>query len=375
MKISASSIDLASQHTASSSHSVEESLRVWRGDRRPDFEGRERGLTREGSAGMSPGQAFAAASVSISSQALAAQSAEQATATPSSSSSGAQAIQESVDAVENDPRMMLIRHLVKMLTGQDVRVVSAADFQVSASVSVSVQAGAASAGAPARAGFGVEYDRHEIRSESEQAAFQAQGVIRTSDGREIGFQIDLLMQRSHTEESSVSLRAGDGVRKDPLVINFGGTAAQLQSQRFSFDLEGDGKKEKVAMFASNSGYLALDLNNNGSIDSGKELFGVSSGDGFADLARYDQEGNGWIDESDAVYDRLRVWTPTADGKGTLAGLRERQVGALYLGKTATPFELRDAGNPALSLGGVRASGVWLGDDGKAGSLQQIDLTV
>ena len=91
------------------------------------------------------------------------------------------------------------------------------------------------------------------------------------------------------------------------------------------------------------------------------------------LARHDDDGNGWIDENDAIYQQLRVWTPTADGAGKLATLKEKQVGALYLGSQSTPFELRDAANQ--SLGAVRASGVWLAENGQTGSLQQIDLTV
>ncbi len=376
MKIDSYSLSLASQHSASSSHTLTESLRAWVGDQRPDFEGNNRGQPQSAPAPIISTAAQAA---------LAADSGGR--AGQSGQSSEAQAIQNSLDDIEKDPRMMLIRQMVKMLTGHDIRVVSAADFQIGTMASTAMVGAhqAASAQAqqaaqpqqppqpPARAGFGIEYDRHEVRTETEQTSFQAAGVVRTSDGKEINFQLSLQMQRSYSEESNISLRSGDGIRKDPLVINFNGTSAQLQSQRFSFDLEGDGSKEKVAMLGANSGYLALDLNQNGKIDSGKELFGVASGDGFADLAKLDSDGNGWIDENDAAYSQLRVWTPTADGGGHLVTLKEKQVGALYLGKTATPFELRDSNNQ--SFGAVRASGVYLSENGSVGSLQQIDLTV
>ena len=55
------------------------------------------------------------------------------------------------------------------------------------------------------------------------------------------------------------------------------------------------------MLGSGSGFLALDKNGNGKIDDGSELFGTKSGDGFADLAEYDSDGNGWIDEKGRVY--------------------------------------------------------------------------
>ena len=40
-----------------------------------------------------------------------------------------------------------------------------------------------------------------------------------------------------------------------------------------------------------SGYLALDKNGDGTINDGSELFGTRNGDGFADLAQYDEDGN------------------------------------------------------------------------------------
>jgi hypothetical protein len=119
------------------------------------------------------------------------------------------------------------------------------------------------------------------------------------------------MQRSYRQESSFSLRLGDATAIDPLVINFDGTAAQLQDQRFAFDLNGDGETDNVPLLAGNRGYLALDTNQNALIDNGLELFGPGTGNGFAELARHDSDGNGWIDEADPVYQQLRVWTPAA----------------------------------------------------------------
>lgn len=373
MKIDTYSLDFGSQHSATSRHSVQESLRTRIGGQRSGAEDNTRDQTRTLPMSMSA----SAPGPVISTAAFAAQAADQAGSMGENGE--AQAIRDSLEETENDPRLLLIRLMVKMLTGEDIKVFSASDLQTTAG-SETVRPGASGAGRPAQAAASaaIEYERHEIRSETEQTAFQASGIIRTSDGKEINFQLNLLMQRSYREESHVSLRIGNAMReeparKDPLVINFNGAAAELQSQRFSFDLEGDGKQEQIALLGANSGYLALDLDQNGQIDSGRELFGVKSGNGFADLARYDDDGNGWIDENDAIYGQLRVWTPAADGTGQLATLKEKQVGALYLGSQATPFELRDQANQ--SLGGVRSSGIWLGENGQVGSLQQIDLTV
>ena len=100
---------------------------------------------------------------------------------------------------------------------------------------------------------------------------------------------------------------------------------------------------------------------------------AQSGNGFADLSAYDSDKNNWIDENDAVYSRLLVWSKDSAGKDTLSTLAQRNVGALYLGNVATPFDLKDSEN-ALQ-GQVRSSGIYLNENGSVGTLQQIDLVV
>lgn len=356
MKIAAASLDFSAQHSATTTHTLSETLRVWIGSARPDAGDDER---------RSQTQA------SISEQARSARAQEKILQTAS-----AMAADATISGAENDPVLQLIRSMLEMLTGRVIRIFSVAEIQAPQSAELALtdpKQAAQSVQSLRSAGFGIEYERHEVRSESEQTAFQAEGTVRTADGKEISFQLEIAMQRSFREESNISLRTGDGRKKDPLVINFGGTAAQLQSQRFHFDLAGNGKIENVPLLGSNSGYLALDLNGNGKIDSGQELFGTASGNGFADLARYDSDSNGWIDENDPAFGKLRVWTPNAQGGGALASLQKKQVGALFLGKQATPFELRDGANQ--SLGAVRASGIFLAENGAAGTLQQIDLSI
>lgn len=347
VKISSSSLEFSAQHSAASRRELGESLHVWVDTTRPNVQ---------------PDPAPVISSAAVSAQAR---------------DSTTQSINNAADGVNNDPKLIMIRLMVEMLTGHKIKIFSAADLHAAPAndtppPSAPPQA-QSSQNTPQPAGFGIAYDSHTVQTETEQTSFQASGTIRTSDGQEIQFQLSLDMQRSFSSESSTSLRAGDAVKKDPLVINFNGAAVQLQSQRFSFDLAGDGQQQNVPLLGGGSGYLALDLNANGKIDSGKELFGTASGNGFADLARLDSDGNGWIDENDAAFKQLRVWTPVASGGGQLSTLQEKKVGALYLGNQATPFELRDSANQ--SLGAVRSSGLYLAEDGTAGSLQQIDLSV
>jgi len=122
-----------------------------------------------------------------------------------------------------------------------------------------------------------------------------------------------------------------------------------------------------------SGFLVLDKNGNGTIDDGSEQFGAETGNGFAELAAYDDDKNGWIDEADAVYGKLQVWSKSGT-TDQLASLKERNVGAIGLGQLATPFELKDADNELQGV--VRSSGIYVKEDGSGvGSVQQIALAV
>lgn len=376
MRIVSTDLALQADQTALNRDSHRETLRAWRGER-PNFEPEE----SNGAAALSAAVAciseagWRALLDATGGTAASAASTVPPEPTFAASAGASAAIDSAIDAAENDPYIALIRRMLEMLTGKPMKVFDVEAFSAKAS-RVEIDASRTSAAVQGRAGYGIEYDYRAVHEEIEATSFSAAGVVRTADGRQITFSLDLLMSRHYREETSVSLRAGDAVRKDPLVVNFAGSAAQLSGlagQRFSFDLDGDGRLEDLPLFASGSGYLALDLDGNGRIDSGRELFGPQGGDGFADLAKLDDDGNGWIDEGDAAFPRLAVWTPAASGDGGLRPLADYGIGALGLAHVASPFALRGDGN--ADLGVVKSSGVFLRESGQAGSLQEIDLTV
>lgn len=357
MKIETASVALASQHSEVSQHRVQEQLRVWNGNARLE-------LNRESS--------HTSASSMVTRLSALAQALPRATppAVPTTlrAVEAAPATAAKTDTEAVDPKLEPLIRLVELITGRKVRLFRAEDLRADASPQRTNAPAAAQ-----RAGWGLGYDRSETHYESQHTQVQVEGVVKTGDGREIAFALSLEMRREYLQTSNVSLRAGDAQLKDPLVIHFDGPAGELSDLRFDFDLDADGQLDNIGFVGAGSGFLVLDKNGNGAVDDGRELFGALSGDGFADLAALDGDGNGWIDENDSAFDQLQVWQKDAQGQDRLRSLREANVGALYLGRVASPFSVRDANNQ--TLGEVRSTGVYLREDGGAGALQQIDLAV
>jgi len=211
--------------------------------------------------------------------------------------------------------------------------------------------------------------------EQEQMNFASQGLVVTEDGRSIGFFLELAMDRTTmtktSEQALMSTWQEQVALIDPLVINLDGGVPALSDTRFEFDLDNDGAAEEISFAASGSGFLSFDKNNDGIINNGSELFGPGTGNGFDELAAYDMDGNGWIDENDDVFSKLSVWTRDDAGNDLLVSLADAGIGAVYLDNAATGFELTDSDN-ALT-GDVARSGLFLFENGNVGMIQQIDL--
>jgi hypothetical protein len=180
------------------------------------------------------------------------------------------------------------------------------------------------------------------------------------------------MSRSSATHESFSFKAGDALI-DPLVINYEGNTVTMSNIRHTFDLNLDGKDDEFSFVGGGSGFLAIDRNGDGKINDGSELFGPTLGNGFKELAAYDEDGNMWIDENDSVFEKLLIWTKDENGNEELHTLRAKDIGALYLGSALTTFELGDTQNNLVAK--MRESSIFLKENGGAGLLQEIDLKV
>lgn len=208
-----------------------------------------------------------------------------------------------------------------------------------------------------------------VTTGTESTVFSSTGTVVTSDGRTIDFNMNMEMSREFCEAFEVAGK--EEIYTDPLVINLDTDAASLSDVTFSFDLNCDGKAETLSGLDSSSGFLALDKNGDGKINDGSELFGAQSGDGFGELAQYDQDGNGWIDENDDVFSKLSVWVQCGDGESKMLSLKDANVGAIFLGSQSTQFTLTNKADENAAV--VRRTGMYLKETGEAGAVQHLDF--
>jgi len=222
--------------------------------------------------------------------------------------------------------------------------------------------------------LGDNFGFRTIHSEAEALTFDTTATIKT-DNREIELNLSVSLSRSFVEQTKIvheRVEEKFNALMDPLVIELKGSFPSLNSKTFSFDIDSDGAEDQISMLGNTSAFLALDKNSNGIIDNGSELFGAKSGNGFQELRMYDEDKNGWIDENDSIFNKLRVWYKT-ENRDELIAIGEVGIGAIYLGDIVTPFEVKNSSNELLGV--MRKSSFFLFENGKGGMISQIDLAV
>ena len=127
----------------------------------------------------------------------------------------------------------------------------------------------------------------------------------------------------------------------PIAIDLNGNGIETLSvnQGITFDLLNTGTQVNTGWLSSGDGFLAVDNNGNGKIDNRTELFGGGVGDGFAKLATFDSNQDGWVNTADAKFGDLLIWqdanSNAATDKGELVSLATAGIASLKVDHETT----------------------------------------
>ncbi len=259
---------------------------------------------------------------------------------------------------EKDLKTFIIKFLIQKLTGKEFKSLSLKDLNKLSSSQQNIEIPQ----------YAAEIEYEKLRYEKESVSFKAEGKIITKNGKEIKFDISFSLNREMIDYTKLNIKFGSAALIDPLIINFDGDLNYpLSDTKFEFDLDNDGKSEKISNLTSGNGFLVFDKNENKKIDNGSELFGTKTGNGFKELSEYDTDKNGWIDEQDEIFKKLNVWLKT-DSINQLKTLEDLNIGAIYLGNTSTHFNYEGNGK-------LQNSSVYLKENGNVGIISKIDFVV
>ena len=172
--------------------------------------------------------------------------------------------------------------------------------------------------------------------------------------------------------------------RDPLVLDLDGDGIETVGidplAPILFDHDADGVKTGTGWIQSDDGLLVIDINGNGVIDSGRELFGdnsllytawdgpVYATDGYAALRAQDSNHDGVVNSLDANFNQLRVWRDlNQDGisqAGELQTLSQAGIASIGVTGTATNVNLGN-GNTQIASGSFTRTNGTTGQSGAA----------
>jgi hypothetical protein len=172
--------------------------------------------------------------------------------------------------------------------------------------------------------------------------------------------------RAHIE--MIRIEIAQTFQQDPLILDLDGNGIDITSVMDGkrFDIDGDGRLDQTAWVSGGDALLALDRNGDGAINDGRELFGDQNGarDGFAELAKYDDNLDGVIDAADGVFGSLVLLRADGSQQNLMdAGIRSISLSMI------TPLDQRLVG------GDLVAGSQFEREDGHLGQVGEVFFDV
>lgn len=123
-------------------------------------------------------------------------------------------------------------------------------------------------------------------------------------------------------------------RSDPVALDLDGDGLETTGLQngVAFDIDADGRTDRVSFVTGGDAFLALDRNDNGRIDDGRELFGDQRGaaNGFEELRKLDSNGDQRIDRNDTGFEDLQLLQMDAAGNQALRSLTAAGISSIDL---------------------------------------------
>ena len=212
---------------------------------------------------------------------------------------------------------------------------------------------------------------NQLRRDYEKGSLKATGIVSMLPGGILLAPYVRAKTRNRLRDTFTSAQSAE-VPRDPLLIDLDGDGIETTSVENGvyFDQENDGFAEVSAWVSSDDGVLAIDKNNNGTIDNGSELFGDSyvksdgtiATSGFDALSDLDSNGDGQINSSDTSFDAIKI----LKGDGTLLSLSDAGISSISL--TSKKSVITDSnGNRQLT------TGTYTKTDGSTGKISDYEL--
>ncbi len=170
---------------------------------------------------------------------------------------------------------------------------------------------------------------------------------------------------------------------DPLILDLNGdgeigTIAANKFQGAVFDGDNDGIKTATGWVSPEDGLLVRDINSDGTINSGAELFGDSTKlangtnakNGFAALSDLDSNGDGKVDSNDTNFNELKVWKDI-NGDGV------SQASELFslndVGIQSLNVNINEIKNEQVEGGYLAETGSYTKADGSLGKMADVNF--
>ncbi|GAB03404.1 calcium-binding protein [Acinetobacter sp. NBRC 100985] len=170
---------------------------------------------------------------------------------------------------------------------------------------------------------------------------------------------------------------------DPLILDLNGdgeigTIAANKFQGAVFDGDNDGIKTATGWVSPEDGLLVRDINSDGTINSGAELFGDSTKlangtnakNGFAALSDLDSNGDGKVDSNDASFNELKIWKDI-NGDGV------SQASELFslngVGIQSLNVNINEIKNEQVEGGYLAETGSYTKADGSLGKMADVNF--